>query len=720
MTTSRVASAGTLGVGVALVEHAPLRVIGAVAVAALAGCGVRAPKPIDVAHLLATRGPIEAHRDLEIRILADPRDIQARLAVAALDDQLGRPAEAIDELDEVEKQGGVLGVRWRDADRARLARLLVARGRARLARGSAAALDDFERALGVGARIESSAAPAAIAPVELVGARAAAALAKLRHVDAGLRAEGRRELAAIATQSGADPSWRGAAPAGSAIERAAFAEWLWAHGARREAYEQLVAWHAAAGPQSSAGARAAYLRALAWWSPIWSGESPAPSDAELVGPERCRFGCRARDALGDDEAERALLGSPLGARVTDPADAAAWAAIALRGALRGSGSWSQQLAARVDLGTLDLHALPRLVRPTFARLKGVTGKREPAPTAAELDAATADERFVAAAERVVIGSSPAAVRAALGESLDRADGRALLAIVEPIVPVAIAEARARAVARYVAGRTGAATTDDEAAFVELARAFDRDPAIAERLGRDYVARAVDASLAHAAVGAAFEALGDARVARAEWQAAVDGDPAFAAGLAEAIARAGDGDAALVAVAAGAAGSGDPAPVLVLVAHALLDAKRPIEALAAARSAIDLAGPEALAPALDVAIAASHVAKRDAQADSLLARRAKLAPPLALAVLPFDDPTDAGAALDALGHSPTAAAEAARAWVAAAWNPRDVGLRVALLGALPPGDPRKPTIVAELVELAGAPDGDFEAALRAARAVRAQR
>jgi hypothetical protein len=711
VTITRAASARTLGVGVATF-----------AIAALVGCGVRAPKPVDTAQLLATRGPVEAHRDLEIRILADPRDLQARLAVAALDEQLGRPAEAIDELGEVEQQGGVLGVRWHDSDRARLARLLVARGRSRLARGSAVALGDFERALEAGARIESATSPMSIAPVELVAARAAAALAKLRHVDAGLRAEGRRELAAIAEQAGADASWRGASPTASPTERAAFAEWLWAHGARREAYEQLVAWHAAAATPPNAEARAAYLRALAWWSPIWSGESAPPADADLVGPERCRFGCRARDALGDVDAENALLGSPLGERVTDPADAAAWAAIALRGALRGGGSWSQQLVARVDLGKLDLHALPRVVSPTFARLMGVTGKREAAPTPAELDAATADERFVAAAERVVTGSSPAAVRAALGAALDRADARALLAIVEPTAPIALADARALAVARFVAGRTCAATADDEAAFVELAHAFDRDPAIAERLGREYVARSVDAALAHAAVGAAFAALGDPRIARAEWQAAVDGDPAFAAGLAEAIARAGDGDAALVAVAAGAAGSGDPAPVLVLVARALLDAKRPIEALAAARSAIDLAGPEALAPALDVAIAASHVAKRDAQADSLLARRAKLAPPLALATqrVPFDDPTDASAALDALGHSPTAAAEAARAWVAAAWNPRDVLLRVALLGALPPGDPRKPTIVAELVELAGAPDGDFEAALRAVRAVRVQK
>src|SRR6202044_805609 len=101
---------------------------------------------------------------------------------------------------------------------------------------------------------------------------------------------------------------------------------------------------------------------------------------------------------------------------------------------------------------LDLHALPRAVRPTFARVLGRTGapgKREPAPTAAELAAATDDERLAAAAERVLTGTPPAAIRAALGAAIDRADARALFAIVEPTVPIALADARALAVARYV-------------------------------------------------------------------------------------------------------------------------------------------------------------------------------------------------------------------------------------------------------------------------------
>jgi hypothetical protein len=665
----------------------------------LGACGVRAPSPVDVPSLLSKRGPIEAHRDLEIRILANPRDIQAHLALAALDDRLGRPSEAIDELGAVEKQGGPIGVRWHAADRDRLARLLVARGQARATRGSPAALADLSRARELGATV---------APDVLASARVAAALGKLRHVDAGLRAEGRTALAALASSPHADPSWRGAADDASAAAHGAFGAWLWTHGARREAYEQLAGWHAVTPPPRDETLQAAYLRAVAWWQPSWLGERPPPEPSERIGPERCRFGCEATSALGDPEAERALLGSPIGARTTDPAEAAALAAITLRGALRGDGPWWQLLASRVDLVKLDLHALPKPLRATFARL---VGKREPPPKPDELDHATDDVRLVAAAERVIAGAEPSKIRAMLGGSADSPDARALLAIAEPAAPLGFADARARSIARYVTARTGVAA---DAAFVALARAYDRDPAIAERLGRDFVAQAVDGALAHAAVGAAFEALGSARVAREQWQAAFDGDRSFATGLAEAIARDGDGDAALVAMASAAAYSGDPAPVLTLIAHALVDARRPVDALVAARSAIDLAGPEALAPALDVAIVASRLVKRDAQADGLVVQRARLAPPLVLVALPFDDPTDAAAALDELVHTPNAAATA-HAWVAAAWNPRDVELRAALLHALPADDPRRPTLYAELVELAGDPEP--ERALEAVRALR---
>src|SRR4051812_50188991 len=81
----------------------------AILVAVATGCGVRAPAPLDVPALIARRGPVEARRDLEIRILAEPRDVQARLALAALADRLGSPSDAIEQLEAVERLRGPVG-----------------------------------------------------------------------------------------------------------------------------------------------------------------------------------------------------------------------------------------------------------------------------------------------------------------------------------------------------------------------------------------------------------------------------------------------------------------------------------------------------------------------------------------------------------------------------------------------------------------------------------
>src|SRR5215468_6077980 len=167
----------------------------------LASCSVRAPAPIDVDALVRARGPVEARRDLVIRVAGDPRDIAGRLALAALDDRIGRPSEAIDELEVVVALGGLTGVRWSADDRARLARLIAARGRARLARGAATALADLERARGLGA---------AIGEDELRRARIAGAIVALRHSDREVRDAGRRILAAqaeaVAVRPAAVPS----------------------------------------------------------------------------------------------------------------------------------------------------------------------------------------------------------------------------------------------------------------------------------------------------------------------------------------------------------------------------------------------------------------------------------------------------------------------------------------------------------------------------------
>ena len=103
----------------------------------VAACRVRAPAPLDILALTRVEGSEGARRVLVARVLADPRDVQARLALAALADKRGRPSEAIAQLDEVEAIGGPTGVRWRGEDRARLGRLVHARAAVRLARGAA-------------------------------------------------------------------------------------------------------------------------------------------------------------------------------------------------------------------------------------------------------------------------------------------------------------------------------------------------------------------------------------------------------------------------------------------------------------------------------------------------------------------------------------------------------------------------------------------------------
>ncbi|HEY5927121.1 MAG TPA: hypothetical protein VIV11_35780, partial [Kofleriaceae bacterium] len=534
--------------------------------------------------LIQKRGAAEARRDLTIRVLDAPRDVQARLALAELADKTGRPSEAIEQLEAVLKLGGPLGTRWHDEDRARYARLVLARGRARLARSAATALADLERAGTFGAAATKD---------EIVQARIAIAVTQLRHTDAKERAKGRATLAGFAKPPRAgselsdEESWTGAKPDAAPTARAAYGVWAWSVGARREAYDQLAAWHAATKVPRDEKLQGAYLRAVAWWSPVWLGEVKPPHAEDLVGPERCWFP---------------------GTECTPPVP--------------------------------EEVTLP------------------PAPV-------------IDAEPRAAVAARYAASRAT---SLDTAAG--------------------------ATASTGALGSDRAgiAALVPIATAFNRDPSVAERLGRDFVASATDAAAGYATIGALFDALGDPGRARPAWQAAVDAspEPIFVRGLAESAARGGDGPAALVFATQAAAAWGDPAVVWVAVASALVDAGQHVDGLYAARTTLDLAGPEVLPRALDVAVVASRALGRQAQADALLVQRTQLAPRTRT------EDADARAALLAHREQPTAATTA-RLWVASRAQPRDVELRAALIEALDADDARRATVTAELVVLAGDPD-----------------
>jgi hypothetical protein len=641
-----------------------------------AACGVRAPPPVDVLALTRELGSEGARRALVARVLADPRDVQARLALATLADHLGRPGEALDQLDAVVALGGPLGTRWHDADRARMSRLLLARGRVRLARGAATALDDLRRAGELGAEVPAD---------ELARAHVAHALARLRHVDLHEREAGRHELAdrdLTRDRAVVDPEVVGARDRADTDARGAYGAWLWQHGARRAAYDELATWHEDAATHDPAIAEA-YLRALAWWTP-WDGP-PLPDDAIAEGgTARCRFArCPPLAALGTAD-EAALALAPPGVEGRDPAAALAWLAIEVGAARRGEVALGPALRARVDAAIGEDPRASPVLRWAFAYVAG-------AASAVVSAAGTPLEARTAAALEAALAGSDAA-----GSLPDDADPRELAA------------------ARYAAARVPGAV--DERILARIAYAYRNDAAVADRLGRDAIARSVDGASARAAVASLFDALADPGRARVLWQAAADasGEPAFFEGLAEAAARGNDPDAALIDATTAAAASGDPGVVWARVSRVLADAGRHAHALTAARSAIDLAGPDALAAALEAAIAASRALGRTAQVASLSARRAALWPPVGGDAA--GDPTDpiaAVAALDSRGR-----ADIDRLWLASRWAPRDVATRAAFVRLAGAADVRRRACEAELVALAG--DADPLRGLAAALALGASR
>src|SRR5690606_4190457 len=124
----------------------------------------------------------------------------------------------------------------------------------------------------------------------------------------------------------------------------------------------------------------------------------------------------------------------------------------------------------------------------------------------------------------------------------------------------------------------------------------------------------------------------------------------------------------------------PAVIWNAVCAALLSAQQHVDALTAARTALDLAGPDELPRSLDLALELSKILGRTAQADALGVQRAQLANTLA------PQGSESLAALAEHRANPTAVTVAGL-WVASRSHPRDAELRAALLAALEPDDAR---------------------------------
>lgn len=417
---------------------------------------------------------------LTARILDDPGDARARVALAALS-EAERPTEALLQLEAVHALGGPLGTRWSADDRARYARLLLARARVRLARRSPSALADFERAAAVGA----------VVPVEeLRRAHEAHAVVDLMHVEGKLRARGHAELAQARLDGGTANR--------SVAQRGALGAWLFAAGAKRAGYDELVAWHDVTPPAARQPELVdAYLRALAWWAPIFTGEVAPPPERDLVGPERCRFGaCTPRDADGDPAAELALveaLGAPA---IVDPAQRATFLAIAQRYGTVTGRAWGPIVRARgidvvaddepvgaVALPIADPHGYAVLAYARRAVDEDVDARVVERILAASLVSPAGGERVARdiVAESIDDARGHAICGATFTALGDPARARtswqaAVTASPEPRYLVALAEAIARAGdgdAALIAGTTAAAASGDPAAtWLVVGRALE--------------------------------------------------------------------------------------------------------------------------------------------------------------------------------------------------------------------------------------------------------
>ncbi|HEY4180817.1 MAG TPA: hypothetical protein VGM90_28425 [Kofleriaceae bacterium] len=604
----------------------------ALALGLATGC-VTAPKPLDVSSLVRDRGQAGARGELEVRVLSSPRDVQAHLALAKLADEQHRPTEAIEQLEAVLALGGPLGTRWHADDKARFARLLRARGQARLQRGSPSALADLERAATYGEKIQ---------PLELAAGRAAKAVWQVRHVDARVRGEGTRTLAALAADQQllalfSDPprpgyhqlvtvadvaldqanasalpvlaplstgEWIGATRDAVPHSLGVYGMWLWERGARRAAWEALHTWRTSTSERDlqTNVVHDAYIRALAWWTPL---DGSDPPESELNGATRCLFASAACTPTESRAVLAQLSASSTPAAVADD-----------------TAFPTTREAALAAFVTARLHELDMQMRSTSAT--------ELLPPSVIADLLIAFRRDSGAAERQardVVALAPDGALAAA------AAGTFFSAIGDP--------ARAR---RFW---QAAVDASPEPPFV-------LGLAIADARAGDPDAALVQATMAAAAWGDPADAW--IRVSRALEDLSAHSQAVEAARYAIDLA------------------GRDRMP------DALEAAMRPSREL----------GRDAQAAAFD--------AQRVRLLTGVLAHPG----PTIDAVTPVDDLSDVREAIAAHTTQPTAATTA-HLWVVSRAHPRDVELRVMMLDAMSDDDPRHAVVYAEMLALASDPD-----------------
>ncbi|MBP9088599.1 MAG: hypothetical protein KBG15_20925 [Kofleriaceae bacterium] len=249
----------------------------------LAGCATRRTGPAD-----------DPRATLLVELASNPRDSAVHLRLARFELAAQHRAAAMRHFALVEAIGGLFGAKWSVADRRAYAMLLRDRGLFRLSHGQASAAQDFAHAANLGVPVSSP---------QRHAAAILQAIADVRHAADDIRTRGVRALCRLTATTGACAN-------ASALDRVAFATWLWQHRAKRASYDVLVEVSQRSGalPQP---ARTLWLDAQAWWT----GEVlPLPP---LVQATRCDAEAAARyvqprrhDASDDmpGRAQRALDG----------------------------------------------------------------------------------------------------------------------------------------------------------------------------------------------------------------------------------------------------------------------------------------------------------------------------------------------------------------------------------------------------------------------------